>query len=662
MAPRRKLLPTVFFLLPALLLSCAGTPMILRNGVEMPLEQAAKLDYGEGEAFFAKKRYKEASARFRSIVDQMPISSLADNAMLRLAQIFRIQNNPGNAIRILEALLAKYPTSDATLSAKEELGKLLIAQKDFRRAAEIFASIPWKEVPPRSRPSLEKVVRSAFEQAQAERVELFWLISVWDTATDPAKLASLQVEIVELLDRATTRNDLEEIYRTREPKFPAGHACFKLAKIAHHSGNLKEAKEWVTTFLNRFPEHEVARDAVLLSESLIRTEEADPLSVGLLLPLTGSNQVFAFQVLRGVVLAMDLFGPKKPDAPLVSFHIEDVGDDPEKAAAAVEKLVREKRIVAALGPLFSKESQAAATAALQYGLPILTLTPVEGITEIGENVFRNSLTKSEQAAELARLAIDTLGIRRAAILYPQNSYGTEFMTLFWNEFVRLGGEIRGAESYDPLVSDFGRPIKRLVALSPLELRPGEVCSEEEMNKRLKEALTGKKLPRCYPPDKLPPLVDFEAVFVPDGFEKVTQIVPALAFYDVRGVQILGSNLLNSPDIFRARAGEAMQGAIFLDGFFKDKKDPQVSQFVQRFYATFGSEPGVLEAQAFDTASIVLNVISKNRPSNRRGFVEALRNVKEFPGVSGETSFSPSRDARRKLTTLTVDGEQIVELN
>jgi branched-chain amino acid transport system substrate-binding protein len=289
------------------------------------------------------------------------------------------------------------------------------------------------------------------------------------------------------------------------------------------------------------------------------------------------------------------------------------------------------------------------------------LSTAEGVPDTGRNVFRNSLTKSEQAAGLARLAFETLGIRRGAILFPQSSYGTEFMTLFWTEFTKLGGEIRGAEGYDPEAGDFGPPIKRLVGLSPVELRSQELCSEEEMNKRLKLLAAGEDAERCYTPAKLPPIVDFEALFIPDGFEKVTQIVPALSFYDARGIQVLGSNLLDTPDLFRARAGEAMQGALFLDGFTKNRNTPQVSQFVQRFYATFGTEPGALEAQAFDTASILLDLIARTHPASRAGFAQALSSVTNFPGVSGETSFSGGRDARHHLTVLAVDGEQVVEL-
>jgi ABC-type branched-subunit amino acid transport system substrate-binding protein len=652
-APRPKFAAALLPLLLSPLLFCAKTPTILRDGVKMPVEEAARLDLQEGDAFFGGKRYKEASARYRRIVDQMPVSSLADNAMLHLARLLRTQDRLTDAARLLEALLSRYPQSDVLGAAKEELGRIYFARKNYPRAAEIFGALPWKEVPEPSRPSLERIVRATFDQVPGEKGKLFWLISVWDTLPEGTAREPLEAEIVSLLRRTETVEDLAEIFRRRDPRFPSDHASLLLARKAYESGSREEAREYLARFSQRFPNHPSSGEAAALSEALDHSDRIDPVSVGLLLPMTGPNQIYASQVLRGTALAVGLFGSARPDLPPVTFHVEDVGTNGEKAAEAVRRLTEESNVVAAMGPLSLKETQMAAAAAVPSALPILSLSPAEGITKIGDNVFRNSLTKSEQAAGLARLAVETLGIRRAAILYPQNNYGTEFMTFFWAEFQMRGGEIRGIEGYEPEANDFGAPIKRLVGLAQPELRSDEICPSEGANERTTP---------CYARDKLPPIVDFEAIFIPDGVEKVTQIAPALAFYNVRGVQILGSNLLNSADLFKARGGDSMQGTVFLDGFFRDKKSPPVPEFVQRFYTTFGSEPTVIEAQAFDTASILLDVIAKGRPSNRQAFSKALRSVRGFSGVSGEISFSADRDARRNLTPLIVEGEGIVELD
>ncbi len=627
----------------------------------MPVEEAAKLDFQEGERFLATKKYKEAMSRFQGILDQMPGSSLTDNAMLRASQIHQIQNNTNRAISLLEVILSRFPQSDALNDVKELLGKLLYTQKAYGRAAEILSTIQLREIAASKRSSLEKLIGSAFDQSQMKKEKLLWLLANLEVQDRSLLNREKQNEIIELVDESDNISDLEKIFYRYQPKFPSDVVCYKIAKLAFHSGDTNRAREWISTFLTRYPGHEWAKNAISLSETLTTTSVVDPLAVGLLVPLSGPNQFYGEQVLKGAAIAINLFGPLRPAFPGINIYIEDVGDDPQKAVLALERLLRQKKIIAAIGPLFSKESQAVALAASDFGLPVISLSASEGITEIGDTVFRNSLTKSEQAVGLAHLAFEILGVRRAAILYPQNNYGNEFMSFFWHEFVKRGGEIRGAESYDPDSADFGLSIKKLVGLYPIELRSHEICSEGEAQKRLRLSLLKDNIKICYPVDKLPPIVDFEGIFVPDGYEKALQVIPALSYYNVKGVQILGTNLWNTNELFQIKGHHPMNGVIFVDGFFKNKKDGPTAQFVQRYYSIYGMEPSFLEAQAYDTVSLVLEIISKLKPTSRSDFTEALRNIKDFPGVSGQTTYAHRRDAKRTLTPLTVDGDQIVEL-
>ena len=77
--------------------------------------------------------------------------------------------------------------------------------------------------------------------------------------------------------------------------------------------------------------------------------------------------------------------------------------------------------------------------------------------------------------------------------------------------------------------------------------------------------------------------------------------------------------------------------------------------------TFGAEPGIFEAMAYDSARMVQSILVESRPSSRKAFARALGRIADFPGVGGPTSFRRNRDARRKLTTLMVDGKKFVEL-
>ncbi len=613
--------------------NCAKGPMVIRNGVEMPVNQAAKIDYDDAEILLQKKHYNEAFKKYQTIVSEMPMSEYADNALLRSSQIQRLRKKLPEAEQLLESLVTRYPTGDATNEGKEELAKLRYARRDYRGAAELFATIDVTKVPLARIGTLEEAARGSFDKTNVPKWKLRFLISFYDATSTQRPNVALQNEIVELLDQSATQDDLEQMLAIRKTFFPAGHACFKLAKLAYHAGDRAAARKWISMYLNQFRDLEYTREAVELSAALEQSTDVDSNAIGILAPLSGNNRFYANQMLRGVAIAMNLFSPAAGTS-AARFYIEDSGDDPEKAVSALEKLVNERKVIAVIGPLFAKQSQMAALAASRYELPMVSLSAAEGITELGDTIFRNGLTKSSQAASLAAVAHDTLGIRRVALLYPDNNYGTEFMSLFWEEFVKRGGEIRGAESYDPEANDFGPPLKKIVGLDPPGLRP----------------------------DNSPNLVDFEALFVPDNAEKATQIAPALSYYDIRGVVLLGTNLWNSPEILKGGdKGAYFQGSVFLDSFYKGKKDPAVSKFMERFYSLYGEEPGVFEAQAYDTVSLVLSVLQSQHQSSRSAFSAALAAVQKFPGVSGEISFNTKRDAEKKLTVLTVDDGRIIEL-
>jgi len=152
-----------------------------------------------------------------------------------------------------------------------------------------------------------------------------------------------------------------------------------------------------------------------------------------------------------------------------------------------------------------------------------------------------------QVNALVTYSIHNLGIKHFAILYPDDNYGTKMMNMFWDEVLRQGGQIRGVESYSGKQTDFGREIKSLTGLN---------FSEED------EASGEKPVP----------IVDFDALFIPDSCFTLSMIAPQLAFYDITGVQLLGTNIWNSQDILKENS-EYLEGAVFTDCFFLRQRPP-----------------------------------------------------------------------------------------
>jgi branched-chain amino acid transport system substrate-binding protein len=78
-------------------------------------------------------------------------------------------------------------------------------------------------------------------------------------------------------------------------------------------------------------------------------------------------------------------------------------------------------------------------------------------------------------------------------------------------------------------------------------------------------------------DQWHPILDFDAVFIPDAPKKAGLVIPQLAYYDIRDVYLLGTNLWNSRTLLEM-SGDYMKSTLIVDGFFAESQ----SEAGQRF--------------------------------------------------------------------------------
>jgi branched-chain amino acid transport system substrate-binding protein len=360
----------------------------------------------------------------------------------------------------------------------------------------------------------------------------------------------------------------------------------------------------------------------------------DPQAIGCILPLSGRNAAYGNRALDAVLLAAGVFNAAKKTQ--IRVLIEDSQSESAIAGAAVEKLAR-AGATCILGPLGSQEALEAAKEAQRLKIPILTLTQREGITAVGDHVFRNFLTAAMQVRTVVQYAQAALGLRRFAILYPNDPYGQEMARLFREEVRRKGGEIRKEKSYEVDQTDFGEEIRALGGVATVS--PGM------------EVVAGVVLR----PDP-----GFEALFIPDFSFRVAMIVPQLVYYNITGIRLLGTSGWDSPDLLKVDPRH-LKGAIFVDGFFADSFRPEVNDFTEAFYTAYGREPDTMEALVYDGADIAVKLLLSNRNGTRDAFRKGLMQIKGYPGVSGKTSFLPSRDAEKDLFILTIKDGRIIQV-
>ena len=367
------------------------------------------------------------------------------------------------------------------------------------------------------------------------------------------------------------------------------------------------------------------------------SKPVDRYAIGCVLPLSGRYAVAGNKALDAIVLASGLFDPivKTP----IKLIIEDSQSQPETARAAVAKLALQDGVICILGPLGADESLDAAREAQRLKVPIITLTQREGITDTGNYVFRSYLTNRVEIVSLVKYAIQEMALSRFAVLYPDDDYGREMEKLFREEVLRRKGEILKVIPYQTTETDFADEIKSISDLkqSSPAVKKGESPEDEDR-----------------------PDMGFDALFIPDSPARISMIVPQLAFHNVRGVKLLGTSDWDTPDILKA-GSELLEEAIFVDAFSPNSFYPEVNDFTDVYYTNYSREPGAAEALAYDAAGIIVKIIREDGIKTRDQFRENLLDVRNYRGVTGKTSFSGMRDARKDVFVLTIKDGKIIHI-
>jgi ABC-type branched-subunit amino acid transport system substrate-binding protein len=435
-------------------------------------------------------------------------------------------------------------------------------------------------------------------------------------------------KILGLLEQDLAPDNYRQIASAYPGTFIAVYANYRLANWYFSKGKRDDA----LGLLRETMKQAKGEDFYPQLEALwrrIQTGVVKEVVLGCILPLQGKARPFGQRALHGIELAMGAFRPQE-GAFRVRLVIWDDQGDPARAQEGVRVLADKERAVAIIGPILSQTALAAAQEAEVRKIPLITLSPLQGIVQKRKYIFQNSITSAAQVKALVQYAFKERGIHTYAVLYPKNTYGLTFKGLFQQEVERMGGKVVATASYAEDQTDFGDAIKGMVRYP----RPQK------------------------PKDKPKPVFDFKAVFIPDDFTKVNLIVPQLAYYDVTGVQLLGNNAWNSPELVGSENAKFFEGAVFVDGFFKDSTSPQLRSFVTDFGDTFNASPTLLEALSFDAAKLILKVIADT------GVVtpEALLSLKGYDGVTGFTGFTADGESIRGLFLLKVSEGKIRQIS
>jgi branched-chain amino acid transport system substrate-binding protein len=108
------------------------------------------------------------------------------------------------------------------------------------------------------------------------------------------------------------------------------------------------------------------------------------------------------------------------------LQIEDEQGKKEQAIDVFKKLIFQDKVLMTFGPTLSNSAQAADPIAQAAKVVVFgTSNTADGITSIGDYVFRNSVTEADVLPETLRVAIKHANIKKVAVLYGNDDVFTK---------------------------------------------------------------------------------------------------------------------------------------------------------------------------------------------------------------------------------------------
>lgn len=340
--------------------------------------------------------------------------------------------------------------------------------------------------------------------------------------------------------------------------------------------------------------------------------------IGVVAYLSGGGAAYGEAIRQGLELARDEINAQGKTK--IELLFEDSKGEKNEAINAANKLIHKDNVVALIGPTLSGEMFAVGPIMNQAGVPVMgTSTTAEGITEIGEFVFRNALPESLAIPYAVKKAKEKYSLKKVAVMYSNNNdWAVSGFKTFEKSLKENGIETVAIETFADKDTDFAAQLTKIAMLKP------------------------------------------DAIMVASLYQEAALILKKARELGIN-VPIVGNNGFNSPQLIKS-AGKAADGSVMASPWFPGKEDANVKKFVASYKEKFNKEPDQFAAQAYDALKIMASALEKSGSNtDRKKLRDSLSTIKDFPGVTGKFAFDANRNPAMEVTVLIVKDGQFVEL-
>ena len=332
---------------------------------------------------------------------------------------------------------------------------------------------------------------------------------------------------------------------------------------------------------------------------------AETIKMGFVFSMTGGAAVYGASQKEGAQLAVDQINAAAGGGPTIAPIFEDDASVPQQGTNVYNKLINGDKVAIVIGPTLSNTAKITNPIAQQIGVPVLGVSNTAGgITEIGDFIFRNSLTEAVVIPNTMKVAKEKLGLKKVVLFYGNDDAFTKSGADVFRKVLQAEGiQILGEQTFAKGDRDFSPQLTQIKSQNPDAI----VCS----------ALV----------------------------EEASGIVSQARQLGIpKTVRIIGGNGFNSPALIK-NAGEASEGVIVGAAWNISSTSPLNVKFVDDYTKKYNRPPDQFAAQAFAGVHIAYQAAkAAGTADNRKAIRDAMVKIKALDTLLGKFSFTEGRDA------------------
>ena len=371
----------------------------------------------------------------------------------------------------------------------------------------------------------------------------------------------------------------------------------------------------------------------LVAAGAVASGYAADIKIGAAEALSGPASQYGQSIRNGFQLAADEInaaGGVKGNK--IALQFEDEQGKKEQAIDVFKKLIFQDKVLMLFGPTLSNSAQAADPIAQAAKTVVFgTSNTADGITSIGDHVFRNSVTEADVLPETLRIASKHAGVKKVAVFYGNDDVFTK----------------SGYDAFKKALEDLKIPVTTTETFAK-----GDVDFKAQLT-RIKASN----------PDAI-----VLSALIAEG-------APIMVQARQLGINLpfIGGNGMNSVKVFDLAKG-ASDNLWVGSPWALGNQTPENQHFVVTYTQKYKAAPDQFSAQAYDAMNIVANALGKikltgNLEADRKALRDALPTA-THTGATGAFKFRQAKtkdgkpagyDAQQAaIVSVTKDGKYLIE--